>query len=722
MTDSSSSSTVHTNVPDVGSTRTDNVPVQVTTIQLNKENYLRWSAAITMGIAGRCIAYVNGRKHMYGQKKRKVRVYQLMRDVYSLREGTCSVAKFYAALKSKWEDLDYHSDLTWKCPQDQMQYMTKEWENRTPHIQVLDKDKEEVLDKDKEDISAEAHELGKKEEELEKDVPPMVTEEEGTRMFGQVYSRRKTCDDKMVDNEEATLNPNPTSSLDDPNTYRRLDVKHSQTQKLHWHRCKIAGYCLLWGNFSADWMPNIGNRQTELPPVQHPALTCRRKVLQASRPNRWWVFSYESRRMRSVGVFHRDFAGSHRFFPRHQEGCRQEGCRCHTLVAATAVQTPSPYITGEKPAPVKNDPQWATWTLEDNQGDSSVASFYAALKTKWEELDYHTNDDWKNASDQALYWEKEWMDRTFIFLGGLRDEFESIRSQLLNCDEIPGIEEVYARVEAEEQRSQIMHIDSSHGSSPTAFVSRTAVSEERDSQMKGSSVVEQSRDHLFGQVYSRKEKNVMEVVDVTNLNLARTPCDPSPMNEDLPIALRKGTRSEIHENMNCARCNTNYMQVEDGMKSVKEYVFERRVAEDECHTDQQDVDIGGFAKVARCLEKLKNSEKQLGRPLEEDLASWGHHSSSTTVPDVILQASAGEEAEQRVVVGRWRWQRRKRRRKCRQWGCRSRACADPAKWSWCLVVRCGMPDGGLVEMVCGGQAVAVWRLEESRRGEDWKSG
>ncbi|KAF3775611.1 hypothetical protein EJ110_NYTH50009, partial [Nymphaea thermarum] len=179
MTDSSSSSSVHTNVPDVGSM--DNVPVQVTTIQLNKENYLRWSAAITVGIAGRGrIAYVNGRKvepvegsiawdtwylednqvkmwiinsvsseiqplilrkktardmwvileHMYGQKKRKVRVYQLMRDVYSLRQGTRSVAEFYAALKSKWEDLDYHSDLTWKCPQDQMQYMTKEWENR----------------------------------------------------------------------------------------------------------------------------------------------------------------------------------------------------------------------------------------------------------------------------------------------------------------------------------------------------------------------------------------------------------------------------------------------------------------------------------------------------------------------------------------------------------------------------------------------------------------
>ncbi|KAF3787407.1 Symplekin [Nymphaea thermarum] len=181
MADSSSSSTVHTHLPDVGPARTDHVPVQVTTIQLTKENYSRWSAAITMGIVGRGrIAYVNGRKvepaansmtwdtwflednqvktwivnsvssdiqplilrkktardmwivleQMYGQKKRKVCVYQLMRDVYGLRQGALSVADFYATLKSKWEDLDYHSDLTWRRPQDQMQYMTKEWENR----------------------------------------------------------------------------------------------------------------------------------------------------------------------------------------------------------------------------------------------------------------------------------------------------------------------------------------------------------------------------------------------------------------------------------------------------------------------------------------------------------------------------------------------------------------------------------------------------------------
>ncbi|KAF3780061.1 hypothetical protein EJ110_NYTH26248 [Nymphaea thermarum] len=59
----SASISLHTNLPDVVSARTDHVLVEVTTIQLTKENYSRWSPAITMGIAGRGrIAYVNGRK------------------------------------------------------------------------------------------------------------------------------------------------------------------------------------------------------------------------------------------------------------------------------------------------------------------------------------------------------------------------------------------------------------------------------------------------------------------------------------------------------------------------------------------------------------------------------------------------------------------------------------------------------------------------------------
>ncbi|KAF3786617.1 hypothetical protein EJ110_NYTH25103 [Nymphaea thermarum] len=176
--------------------------------------------------------------------------------------------------------------------------------------------------------------------------------------------------------------------------------------------------------------------------------------------------------------------------------------------------------------PLKSDPQWETWALKDRQvkvwiissvssdiqpliwrkptsfdmwtvlakmhgrkkrhlrtyqikqsiysltqGDLSVA-FYAALKTKWDELDYHVTDEWKCGSNHSLHWEKEWMDHTFLFLGGLRDEFEPLSSQILNGDENPGIEEVYARVESEEQRRQVMHLTT--GSVPSAFVSRAS--------------------------------------------------------------------------------------------------------------------------------------------------------------------------------------------------------------------------------------------------------
>jgi len=34
---------------------------------------------------------------------------------------------------------------------------------------------------------------------------------------------------------------------------------------------------------------------------------------------------------------------------------------------------------------------------------------------------------------------------------------------------------------------------------------------------------------------------------------------------------------------------------------------------------------------------------QVGNPLEEDLSSWGHHFFPTSVPDGVLQASAGDE-------------------------------------------------------------------------------
>ncbi|KAH0880328.1 hypothetical protein HID58_067722, partial [Brassica napus] len=95
-------------------------------------------------------------------------------------------------------------------------------------------------------------------------------------------------------------------------------------------------------------------------------------------------------------------------------------------------------------------------------------------------------------------------------------------------------------------------------------------------------------------------------------------------------------RSEIHGKMSCSRCQNDASGTEN-----TEEGNENNLDDSACQTDQED--IGGFANDAGCLHSLKISERQVGTPLEEDLASWGHHFTSKSVPDTILQASAGDE-------------------------------------------------------------------------------
>ncbi|KAG4404021.1 hypothetical protein AAZX31_01G229500 [Glycine max] len=99
------------------------------------------------------------------------------------------------------------------------------------------------------------------------------------------------------------------------------------------------------------------------------------------------------------------------------------------------------------------------------------------------------------------------------------------------------------------------------------------------------------------------------------------------------FTFHENIKSEIHENMQCSRCQTF-----DGPRST-----EAQSTITDSESDEETSDIGGFAEIAGCLQNLKRSEKQVGSPLEEDLGSWGHHFFPTSVPDAILQASAGDE-------------------------------------------------------------------------------
>lgn len=106
--------------------------------------------------------------------------------------------------------------------------------------------------------------------------------------------------------------------------------------------------------------------------------------------------------------------------------------------------------------------------------------------------------------------------------------------------------------------------------------------------------------------------------------------------------LHDEAKSEIHDNMNCARCKANDL-VEDENNNNLDGSNGNYPSNEGSQAKHSVDDIGGFAELAGCLHKLRSSERQIGSPLEEDLKNWGHHSKAATVPDAILQASAGEE-------------------------------------------------------------------------------
>lgn len=106
------------------------------------------------------------------------------------------------------------------------------------------------------------------------------------------------------------------------------------------------------------------------------------------------------------------------------------------------------------------------------------------------------------------------------------------------------------------------------------------------------------------------------------------------------FTFHENVRSEIHEKMSCVRCQHYDTMLDDGHDKGNN-VDGVRATNEICQSEQED--IGGFASLAGCLHKLRSSEKQVGTPLEEDLGSWGHHFFTSSVPDAIFQASAGQE-------------------------------------------------------------------------------
>ncbi|KAF3782472.1 hypothetical protein EJ110_NYTH34226 [Nymphaea thermarum] len=92
------------------------------------------------------------------------------------------------------------------------------------------------------------------------------------------------------------------------------------------------------------------------------------------------------------------------------------------------------YINGKKKQPTKIDPYWETWYLEDNQ-----------------------------------------------------DEFEGIQSQILNSGEVSNIEDVYSKVEANEQRQLVVV---GQDTSKTMFIAQSAMKNSHGKNPGGKKVVD----------------------------------------------------------------------------------------------------------------------------------------------------------------------------------------------------------------------------------------
>ena len=154
-------------------TQPDSHYVQITTIRLNGDNYLRWSQSVRMYIRGRGkIGYLIGDKpapapedptymtwdaensmvmtwlvnsmeedissnylcystakelwdnvtQMYSDLGNQSQVYELTLKLGDIRQGEDSVTKYFNSLKRLWQDLDLFSDHEWKSVEDASLY------------------------------------------------------------------------------------------------------------------------------------------------------------------------------------------------------------------------------------------------------------------------------------------------------------------------------------------------------------------------------------------------------------------------------------------------------------------------------------------------------------------------------------------------------------------------------------------------------------------------
>ncbi|KAL6323722.1 hypothetical protein AAG906_002190 [Vitis piasezkii] len=127
------------------------------------------------------------------------------------------------------------------------------------------------------------------------------------------------------------------------------------------------------------------------------------------------------------------------------------------------------YLTGEKKAPVVDDPNYAIWDAKNSmifeltlklgeirQGEDNITKYFNYLKRIWQDLDLFNTYEWKSAEDGLHHKETMEDNRIFKFLAGLNVEFDEVRGRIIGRQPLPSIGEVFSEVRREESKRNVM--------------------------------------------------------------------------------------------------------------------------------------------------------------------------------------------------------------------------------------------------------------------------
>ncbi|PNX97393.1 hypothetical protein L195_g020622, partial [Trifolium pratense] len=141
------------------------------------------------------------------------------------------------------------------------------------------------------------------------------------------------------------------------------------------------------------------------------------------------------------------------------------------------------YINGDLPQPLSTDPGFRKWRTENaivkgwlinsmdtslignfirfptakmvtkvNQAGGSIEKYYNDLQHLWREIDFRRPNPMVCPVDIQKYNSIIQEDRVYVFLDGLDDRLDKIRSDVLQLQPFPTVEQAYAHVRREDIR------------------------------------------------------------------------------------------------------------------------------------------------------------------------------------------------------------------------------------------------------------------------------